>query len=808
MAKTTKQRDREPQPRRSAVSHAVKTHIQSRRNQYLAAAVVSGALAMPQQAPAQDLVLEEIIVTAQKREQNLQDVPIAVTAFDNTTLTELGMQSFADFAQMVPNLSYKSFSYPGGATLYFRGAADGGNGNPSGSAPSVAVYLDEQPVSSIGSNLDVHIYDMERIEALVGPQGTLFGASSQTGTVRYITNKPNPEAFEGGFDLQGYGMTDGDSSYSVEGFVNFPLSENAAIRLVGWYLDEGGWIDNVATDANTVAGPEQSVPGVYTYLLNPGGRSASGPRSFTLTNDAFVKADQNELTKSGLRAALGIDLNENWTVTGSIFYQNMESDGVWEHAPAMVGERNIQRYSPDRYDDEFTQFGLTIEGEFADHSLVYAGAFMDREAFYEGGYHAYGEYTTFVPYYYACDYTATAISVNTDCTSLQEFGTSPYSWERSSHELRLLSLADSRLHYTVGLFYEKIDFSYELNFWQRGMSPIYWKDGREFLFFQTDQTREDTQFALFGELTFDFTDSVSGTIGARFYDNEGTVRGVVGWGNTPFGINDNFVDSKFSEDDTIFKANVTWTLSDDALVYTTVSEGYRPGGINRDPASLPPSSAIWVADAMTNYEIGWKTTLADGRVRFNGAAYFMEWEDVQFTIYDFSLSPCCGNVYNLATAEITGLEFDLTVLASEALTLSFAAAYNDAETSADFILPSGRLDVPKGSPLPSVPEFKGTVLARYEFDLTSSLPAYAQLSWSYTGSSTSEIRPMDSMPQDSYSIGNLRAGVNKGSWGVDLFVNNVSDEVAEIYVHPRAYELTTVTNRPRTYGVKYWTRFK
>ncbi len=800
MAKTTKQRD--PQPRRSAVSHAVRTHIQSRRNQYLAAAVVSGALAMPQQAPAQDLIIEEIMVTAQKREQNLQDVPVAVTAFNNTALTELGIQGFADFAAMVPSLNYKSFGYPGGATLYMRGAADGGDGNPSGSAPSVAVYLDEQPVSSIGSNLDIHIYDMERIEALVGPQGTLYGASSQTGTVRYITNKPDPAAFEGGIDVQGYGMTDGDTSYSVEGFVNFPISDNAAIRLVGWYLDEGGWIDNVATDANTVAGPNQQVAGVYTYSL-------PGARTFTLTNDALVKEDQNELTKIGARAALGIDLNENWTATASVFYQDMESEGVWEHAPSLVGERNVQRYSPDRYDDEWTQFGLTVEGEFADHRLVYAGAFMDRDAFYEGGYHAYGDYNGY-SLYWACDYTGTAA---TDCTSREEFATSPYAWERTSHELRLLSMGDSRLHYTVGAFYEKIEFTYQLNFFQQGMSEAVWVTGIPDLYFRTWQTREDSQFALFGEVTFDLTDSVSVTGGVRYFDEEGTVQGVVGWDNTVFdppGTWDTFIDSKVSNDDAIFKANVTWTVTDDVMLYATWSEGYRAGGINRDPG-LPPSALTWIPDIMTNYEIGWKTTLANGRVRLNGAAYLMEWDDVQYTIYNFGLSACCGNVYNLATAEITGLEFDLTALISEAFTLSLAGAYNDAETTADFNLPTAggtTLAVPDGSPLPSVPDFKGTVVARYEFDLTSSLPAYAQLSWSYTGSSESEITPGSSFPQDSYSIGNLRAGINQGSWGVDLFVDNVSDEVADIYIHPRTYELTTVTNRPRTYGVRYWTRFK
>ena len=810
IAKTTQPRD--SQPRRSAVSHAVKTQLQSRRTQYLAAAVVSGALAMPQQAPAQDLIIEEIVVTATKRTENLQDVPIAVTAFDNTALTELGIQNFADFAMMTPNLSFKSFGYPGGATIFMRGAADGGNGNPSGSAPSVAVYLDEQPVSFIGGNLDIHVYDIERIEALGGPQGTLYGASSQTGNVRYITNKPNPDEFEGGFDVQGSGTTDGDASYSVEGFVNVPLGENSAFRLVGWYLEEGGWIDNVPSSAAFGSGRRRpaNVPGDLAYQDTPGQYSypifGSGA-TIVKTPDAFAEDDFNELTKTGLRAALGIDLNDNWTATASIIWQETETDGVWEHSPNQVGEGNVQRYSEDSWDDDWTQFSVTLDGEFANHNLVYAGAFMDRDTDYSTGYNAYGEYNSYVNYY-GCDYTGGP----TDCTSLEEQAVYPYSWQRTSHELRLLSLADSRLHYTVGLFYENIDFDYDLNFFQVGMSPSLWVDGIQDLYFRTDQIREDSQFAVFGELTFDFTDSVSGTVGLRYYDEESSVRGVVGWGGNiyvPDPGKDTTVDAKVSNDDTIFKVNVTWNVNDDALVYATWSEGYRPGGLNRDPGLIVSAGTqAWIPDIMTNYEIGWKTTSPSGRVRFNGAAYFMEWEDVQYTIYEFSLSACCGNVYNLSTAEITGVEFDLTALLSESFTLSLAGAYNDAETTADFVLPSGSLNVPKGTPLPNVPEFKGTVTARYEFDLTPNLPAYAQLVWSYTGSSTSEITPRDAWPQDSYSIGNLRAGVNKGNWGVDLFVDNVTDERADIYVSPRNYELTTVTNRPRSYGVRYWTRFE
>ncbi|NIP74924.1 MAG: TonB-dependent receptor [Xanthomonadales bacterium] len=266
---------------------------------------------------------------------------------------------------------------------------------------------------------------------------------------------------------------------------------------------------------------------------------------------------------------------------------------------------------------------------------------------------------------------------------------------------------------------------------------------------------------------------------------------------------DTNADSKTSTSDTIYKGNLTWRVADDKMVYFTYSEGYRPGGLNRDPG-LP--SQAWVPDYLTNYEFGWKTTWQDGRLRWNGAAYFMDWDDIQYTVYSFSLSACCGNVYNLSTAEIKGFETDVSLLASDALMLSAAVAYNEGETTDDFVLPNGLLSVPDGTELPNVPEWKGNVFARYEFNL-SNLPAYWQLTMSYTGGSWSEIVPRTRFKQDSYTIANFRAGVKKDSWGVDFFVNNLTDEVAEFYVQPRNYEPTVVTNRPRTYGVRFYQRF-
>ncbi len=201
--------------------------------------------------------LQEVVVTAEKRVENLQNVPISVQVFDTKKLDELGIVNLDDYVKYSPSVSYVrgqgegSNGQPGDAHVYIRGVVSGGDGNHSGSQPSVGIYFDELPVTTIDGTPDVHIYDVQRIEVLEGPQGTLFGASSESGTIRIITNKPDPTKFAAGYDLQANDVHDGGTGWEAEGFVNLPLSPIAAVRLVGWDEHDAGYIDNVAgTDAN------------------------------------------------------------------------------------------------------------------------------------------------------------------------------------------------------------------------------------------------------------------------------------------------------------------------------------------------------------------------------------------------------------------------------------------------------------------------------------------------------------------------------------------------------------------------------
>jgi outer membrane receptor protein involved in Fe transport len=225
--------------------------------------------------------------------------------------------------------------------------------------------------------------------------------------------------------------------------------------------------------------------------------------------------------------------------------------------------------------------------------------------------------------------------------------------------------------------------------------------------------------------------------------------------------------------------------------------------LNRDSEIATPTYA---PDILTNYELGWKTTLLDGRLRFNGAVYFIEWEDMQYTIYEFVLSPV-GNTYNIGEAEITGVEADFSYLVSERFTLSGAIAYNDAETTEDFVLESGTLSVPSGTELPNIPEFKYNLTARYEFMLAS-YDSYAQLAYSYTDESYNQIRPSRRVLQDDFSRLNFRTGFNTGAWGVDFYVNNLTDENDNISVGQRPFQSSATTQRPRTVGVKFSMRFE
>jgi len=797
---------------------------------------VVGMLVAPAYAQDETAMLEEIIVTAAKREQNLQDLAVSIQVLGNEQLENLGVRSFEDFIDFLPTVSYSSGG-PGFAQIYMRGIASGGDGNHSASMPSVGYYLDEQPVTTINQVLDIHMYDIARIETLAGPQGTLYGQGSQSGTIRIITNKPVMGETEGGFDLEANGTKGGDPGYNLNGFVNLPLGERAAVRLVGWHKELGGFIDQVPT---TMTFP--------------------GPQTNTADNTAFVRENANEVTTTGLRALLKVDLNDNWSVTPGIMVQESDNEGYWEHNPEFFGDLQTGRLWPASGEDDWYQASLTLDGSIGDIDIVYAGAYLDRQQDYEYDYSDYTEYWAYYltnPDYYAAPGYCVYYDVNYECAIGTQYVGAKNEFLRTSHELRLQSSPDQRLRWIAGVFSQKQEHNFDLQWIVPDLDPaltvVLPEPGRYggTTVWQTYQIRKDRDIAYFGELSFDFSDKVTGTFGARYFEFENNLYGFNGFARHCTGqyidgefvqmteadggemqfpcFNTRVLDNTVKSDDWAFKGNLEYSFDDDKLIYVTWSEGFRSGGANRARVA---GLETYKPDFVTNYEIGWKLLLADGRVRLNGAAYIIDWDNFQFGFLDFTLSNLTI-VQNVGNSRTTGVEWDLTWAANDNNLFTFAGSYNNAELETDFWRnpddtgdPNVPFNAPKGTPMPYVPEIQLTGIWRSNFEIAS-MPGFFQTAVAHTGKRWNDLDTLNvpaRRQMDAYTLVNLSAGIENENWKLSLFVNNAFDERADIDIadpgygtsapqvtgtlgRPPGHVWTTQTNRPLSYGVQYSYRF-
>ena len=804
----------------------------------LTGSVVAATAAMPVQAQDEAAnALEEVIVTSQKREQSLQDVAVSVQVLGNEQLENLNVRGFEDFIDFLPTVSYTS-SGPGYAKIYMRGIASGGDGNHSASMPSVGYYLDEQPVTTINQVLDVHMYDIARVETLSGPQGTLYGQGSQSGTIRIITNKPLMGETEGGYDVEANFVKSGDPGYNLNGFYNFPLGDSAAVMIVAWHKEVAGYIDNVPT-----------------HMRFP------GPTDITITNHDFAKKNYNETTTSGLRAQLKVDLNDNWSMTPGIIYQDSDINGEWAHNPEFFGDLQTGKLWDSHASDEWYQASLTLEGSIGDVDIVYAGAYLDRDNLSE---YDYSDYTEYWAYYLTQDFYKSEAYPDGycvyysdrydpdigyyECANGRQYVGGDEEYLRQSHELRIQSSTDQRLRWIAGLFYQRQEHNFDLQWIVPDLDPArtvvlpgHSTYGGTTVW-QTYQVRVDRDKAAFGEISFDINDDLTATFGARYFEYENALYGFNGFVRhcTGYYVDGDFVQDSSGEvqypcfdtrilddvaegDDWAFKANIEYQLDDDKLIYATWSEGFRAGGVNR---ARVPGIPKYDPDFVTNYEIGWKMLLADGKVRFNGAAYVIDWDNFQFGFLDFTVSNLTI-VQNVGNSRTKGVEWDLTAAIDENNTLTFAGSYNNAELQTDFWRrDSERLEglpanAPAGTPMPYVPKFQLTGIWRNNFDFQA-MPGFFQAAVAYTGSRWNDL-DITNVParqqMGAYTLVNLSGGIENDDWTLSLYVNNLFDERAEIDIgdpgyggienlqRPPGHAWTTVTNRPRTIGIRYGQRF-
>jgi outer membrane receptor protein involved in Fe transport len=762
-------------------------------------------LALSQAHAQEPSVLGEVVVTAQKRgEQSLQDVPFSIQALSAGKLEELNIVRFDDYVKFLPSVSYQTFG-PGYALVYMRGVSSGGDGNHSGSQPSVGIYLDEQPITTIQGALDLHLYDIARVESLAGPQGTLYGASSQAGTIRIITNRPDPSGFSASYGIEGNAVSDGDSGYLAEGYVNVPIGERAAFRLVGWARHDAGYIDNIS--------------GTRTWPTS----------GITLNSAALADENFNEVDTYGARAALRVDLNDSWTISPTLMAQEMNADGVFGYDPN-IGDLEVLKFYPDKSKDSWMQAALTVEGKIGNMSVTYAGAYLDRDGDVDSDYSDYS-------YFYDVSGSTSYYFVDDDGDpTAGQYIQGQDRYERFSHELRVSTPADRRLRFVGGVFYQKQEHDIQQRYLIDNLAASLEVTGWDDTVWLTKQFRVDEDKAVFGELTYDLTDKFSLTGGMRYFESQNSMTGFFGyglaigqtdWSNSgevacftpivPFrGAPCTTLDNTVDESDWIGKINLSYKFDDDRMIYLTWSEGFRPGGTNRN-AVLPP----YLADFLTNYEAGWKTSWADGRVRFNGAVFLQEWEDFQYSLLG---SNGLTEIKNAAQAEITGLETDLTWAVTDTFQVSGGFAYINSELSENycgFVDANGdpetdcpTPEAPKGTELPVTPEFKANLTLRQEFPF-GAFDGWWRASMIHQGKRRADLRDVENAllgDQPSYELVDFSLGATKGSYSLELFVNNVTDERTVLYRFTQCAESVClqpyhVTSPPRTIGLKFTQRF-
>ena len=794
--------------------------------------------------------LAEVTVTAQRRTENLQDVPIAMQALTGETLQQLAVENFDDVIKYLPNVTIAGAG-PGQSNIYMRGLSIGPGtiqgGGAVGDFPNVAVYLDDQSAQLPGRNLDVYAADLERIEVLEGPQGTLFGAGAEAGVLRYITNKPKIDVTEGAVNA-GYATTaHGDPSSNVDATINIPLiADTLAVRAVIYSDSRGGYINNV--------------PGTFTRQSTDGGihyanyvNNLPGPPTpgNSASNANAVGNAINPVTYQGVRAGALLKFSDEWTALLVQSYQHMDADGVFYETPQSSGvppvtlpELSVQLYNPSYDKDRFENTALTVNGRLGLLNVVYSGAYLVRTV------DQVQDYTNYARGVYADYYQCTAGPKNAaGMPTVGQCYSPSTTWhdherdDHQSHELRLSTPDDWRARAIAGVFWENYvihentDWLYKTapGFTDIGPppgatsnNPAIRSDSDAFF---NDVTRGYKQRAVFGSADLDLIPkTLTFTAGTRYYrfDNSEVGSAVSSFGCYAAGpppclagaTNLNAENLRSVYKGFRSRANLTWKITPDILVYYTWSQGFRPGGFNRSThysAALNFQSPITFApDTLINNEAGWKTEWLNHRLELNGAVYREDWKGVQDTFFDPQGE--LGNQTfetNGPNYRVKGVEIQTVARVTHELTITGSAAWNSSnQTNSPYITsvtgqpitsipnPYGAL----GSTLAESPPFAGNLRARYEITVADYRP-FLQVGGqhqAHSHSATGFVQNYDQAPFTSYDA---FAGVGKDSWVVQAYCENLTDSRADLYTSSTQSVKAVTVNRPRTAGLKFSYKF-
>jgi iron complex outermembrane recepter protein len=876
-------------------------HLTARSVRILAAVIGPPPQEPTAKTPAPD-ELQEVIVTANRREENLQNVPMMIQVLTGETLAKLNATTFDDFVKYLPAVTAHGVG-PGQNNIYVRGLATGESGIQSsgvlGTFPNVAVYLDEQSAQLPNRNLDLYAADLERIEILEGPQGTLFGAGAQAGVVRYITNKPKLNVTEATVNA-GYATTaHGDQSSNLDATINLPLiADKLAVRGVIYNERRGGYINNL--------------PATFVRAATDIGIEYFGPipASSPAINNFNIAADHiNPVTYKGIRVEALYRFNQDWTALLAQSYQSIEADGVFaEMAANSLGEPlpglSVQMYNPSYDKDRFENTALTIDGRVGALKLVYAGAYLVRNVDQVQDYtnYARGPYAL----YYQCGATVSNIQCFTPGSTWHDLERNTH----QSHELRVSTPGNWRLRGIGGLFYESYRIQEQTDWFYLTALPYFhpigpptgyytlngsprlpdgqlvgvFTPGAVFVpapvtsnnphtrplgdgFFD-DITRGYTQKAAYASVDFELIpNTLTLTAGTRYSSTHtselGSSVGSAGC-QVPTAPNPCVNHSNFTNIDAEAlgrtfsgfrsRANMSWKVTEDALLYYTWSQGFRAGGFNRAPFAPPGGSPLaagpfpwqaqarehggWVGplgfapDTLTNNELGWKTIWMDRRIQWDGAIYQEDWDQTQLGLYGLGVINY-GVTLNGGSYRVRGVETSGVARVSTGLTVEAGAAWNHSELvkqatilwadgmPVDFSTlksssgqnlsnPSGAL----GSPLAAAPSFQCNFRARYEFALKG-YEAFAQIGAVHQSHSLATTYHLSLDLQGKSAKYDLPAfttydgafGLGKDAWLVQIYGENLTDTRAELYANYAEFYKAVTVSRPRTIGLRFSFKF-
>ena len=762
--------------------------------------------------------LEPVTVTATRRSENLQDVAQSVTALSTEFLEKQALTNMYDLVGALPSVNSVAY-VPGRNNIVMRGITTGTGEFRIDSL--VSVYLDDQPMTAISQQPDVRLIDIERVEALPGPQGTLFGSSSQAGTLHYVTNKPDISGYASELSAEIGTTKGGDESYDVSGWVNIPVSDNFALRAVGFWSEEGGYVDNIV-----------------------------GPTLMGETTNADVaEDDQNVYRTTGGRLAGLWTINDNWSLLTTAIFQRGDTMGTWETDP-LLGDNKVTRFYDEWRDDEWYTASATLKGDLGFAELSLMGSYFNRKIDYEWDNTNYAQWRTL--YYTSGAYPAYYALYDTGTLHSTQFNFQKQN--RWAYEARLTSKGDSRLQWMAGAFFEDV-----YDWWQYGarvpglQNSVAWEDANRRscdviadpniaacplaptdYWYYNKYNNTVKQLAFFGEMSYDLTDKWSVTGGARWFEYD---RDMFDLYQVPFGLpaesdpDANGLRSVSTDSDTTFKFATDYHLNPDVMVYALYSEGFRLGGDNSPRAAATGEvPATYGPDSLSNYEAGIKSQWFENRLLLNASVFLMEWEDIQLrntgTDNDNQGAWWIEGNFNGNTAETKGVEFNGQWYATDRLNFEWSVFLASPEFTEDTFYPNtDDIYVAKGTTMPVSPKEKYWAAIEYTFPdfLPMQGDFWTRFSYTYQGKVWDSLSAIEDFqngedPDKEFLIPEWKSGTfqvgftSESGWDTALIVRNVFDDTSYSYLSSTWYgedfgddRFRYIRNlqRPRSYSLSF-----